>query len=174
LENHCLFTGRIILRKINLNFLSAIIWLVLATAIATECLRLGIGGFRSPDAGLFPFLTAALLGLFSLWLLIDSLLQKNRHPTENRIVWGKETKWRNILLTLGALVAYAFALNPIGYLLTTFLFLLFLFRQIGPQRWIVAILGAAFSSLLSYAIFHIWLQTQLPDGFFFSWVRNLL
>lgn len=162
------------MRKFTLNLLSAVIWLVLATAIGAECLRLGIGRFRNPDAGLFPLLTAVLLGFFSLWLLIDSLLQKSRHPAENGVVWGKETKWKNILLTLGALVAYAFALNPLGYLLTTFLFLLFLFRQIDPQRWIVAILGAAVSSLLSYAIFHIWLQTQLPDGFFFSWVGNWL
>jgi putative tricarboxylic transport membrane protein len=143
-------------------------------AVAAEAIRVGIGRFRSPDAGLFPFLTAVLLGVFSLWLFFDSLLRKSSPGEEHRAVWGKETRWKNILLTLAALAVYAFALNPLGYLLTTFLLILFLFRFIEPQRWIAAILGAAVTSSLSYTLFHIWLQTQLPDGFVLSWVRNLL
>jgi hypothetical protein len=34
-----------------------------------------------------------------------------------------------------------------------------------PQRWLVAIGGSAIASISSYAVFELWLKTQLPKGF---------
>jgi putative tricarboxylic transport membrane protein len=160
------------MRKYNL--ISACLWLVLSLFICVGSIHIGIGGFRNPDAGLFPLLTAVLLGIFSLLLFFDSLLKPSDRAKEAQPFWTRETRWKNILLTLAALLVYALVVDKVGYLLATFAFILFLFRVIEPQRWPVAILGALVTALVSDAIFNFWLQTQLPDGVLFAWLKNIL
>lgn len=160
------------MRKYNL--ISACVWLTLSLFIFAESIHIGIGGFRNPDAGLFPLLTAVLLGIFSLLLFFDSLLRPGDRANEAQPFWTREARWKNILLTLAALLVYALVLEKVGYLLVTFAFILFLFRVIEPQRWPVAILGAILTAGVSDAIFNVWLQTQLPDGVILAWLKNIL
>jgi len=68
-------------------------------------------------------------------------------------------------LVLAVLLAYTAFLEVLGFLLATFLLLLFLFRGIEPQRWVVSIGGSALTSFITYALFELWLKTQLPKGF---------
>ena len=156
------------------NLIGALLWLGLSVLIGMESLRIGIGTFRAPDAGLFPLLTSILIGLFSLWLLSDGLLRKRAAAKDEPPVWSEETIWKNLLYTVSALVGYALFIDKVGYVLTTFVFLLFLFRAIEPQRWPVAVLASMLTVSLSYAIFQVWLQTQLPDGVVLLWLRRVL
>ncbi len=154
------------------NLIGSCVWLALAVFIIAESMRIGIGGFRNPDAGLFPIFNAVLLALFSLLLLGDSIFR--RREKGEKAVWPKDINWKNLLLTLAALLVYALILEKAGYVLTTFLFILFLSRAIEPQKWTVAFAGALATAGLSYLIFEVWLQTQLPDGVVFTWFRKIL
>jgi putative tricarboxylic transport membrane protein len=157
----------------KLNLIGGLTWLGLSIIIGVESFRIGIGSFRSPDAGLFPFLTAILLCLLSLWLLSDTILGGTGQKKDDRQVWGEETRWKNLAFTVLALVLYALVVDKVGFLVTTFLFLLSLSRVIEPQRWPVAILGAMLTVFLSYAIFQVWLQSQLPDGVIISRLKDI-
>lgn len=156
------------------NLISGFIWIILALLICLESLKLGMGSLRNPDAGLFPFFTAILMGFFSIILLLETLIKKSQEKKEELVVWSKETLWKNIILTSLSLVAYALIMEKVGYLLTTLMFILFLFKAIEPQKWIVSILGAMVTVLLSYIIFTVWLQCQFPDGVVMEWVKNFL
>ena len=67
-------------------------------------------------------------------------------------------------LLLVVLVAYTFLLDPLGYLLCTFLLVLFMLRAIDPQRWTVALGMAAVTAVGSYVVFAVWLTVPLPRG----------
>jgi putative tricarboxylic transport membrane protein len=155
------------------NLIGGFLWLGVSVLIGIESLRIGIGTFRAPDAGLFPLLTSILLGLFSLWLLSESLFTKSTPERNESPVWSEDTIWKNLIFTLVGLVAYALILDKAGFLLTTFAFLLFLFRAIEPQRWPTAILAALLTVFLSYAVFQMWLQSQLPEGALLNWLRRM-
>ena len=74
-------------------------------------------------------------------------------------------RWKNLAGVLVSLFIYAGILDFLGFVLSTFLLLVFLFRfGITPQRWIWAIGGGAIASLSCYAVFELWLRTQLPKG----------
>ena len=112
------------------------------------------------------------MGFFSILLLLEALFKKSRGKEKKVIVWSRETLWKNLILTSLALIAYALIMEKVGYLLATFVFILFLFKTVEPQKWIVSILGAIVTVLLSYIIFNVWLQCQFPEGFIMEWVKN--
>jgi putative tricarboxylic transport membrane protein len=74
--------------------------------------------------------------------------------------------WKSLLVILGVLFGYALFLDFLGFLVSTFLLLVMLFRLVEPQRWVVAIGGSALASIASYIVFEVWLKTQLPKGIF--------
>ena len=55
-------------------------------------------------------------------------------------------------------------MKPLGFLLCTVLFTGFLLRAVEPQRWPVVIAGAVGMALGAFAIFDLWLKTQLPQS----------
>ncbi len=71
-----------------------------------------------------------------------------------------------MLKILGVLVLYAIFLNTLGFLLVTFLMMVYLFRVIKPMSWKKILGGAFLTAFGSYAVFELWLQAQLPRGIF--------
>ena len=70
-----------------------------------------------------------------------------------------------MLATFLALIAYNLLLTPLGFTLTTFLFIAFLVRFIFPQTWARTFIVAVFSALAARLLFINFLETQLPKGF---------
>jgi len=64
------------------------------------------------------------------------------------------------------MVAYAFLVDKLGFPITTFCFILILFKVCESYRWVPAVLGALVASLGTYLIFGLWLQCQFPKGWF--------
>lgn len=84
---------------------------------------------------------------------------------ERKAFWEERTRWPKVVLTLVFIFVYGLLLEPLGFLLTTFLMMGFLLRLIEPQRWRTVIAGAVLSALGSYLIFQVWLEVELPKGF---------
>lgn len=78
--------------------------------------------------------------------------------------WYVKARWKKLVLILVILLSYAFLLEKLGYVLSTFLLLFFLFRFVEAQRWLVTIAGSLMVSLVSYGVFDKWLKMQLPKG----------
>jgi Tripartite tricarboxylate transporter TctB family len=76
---------------------------------------------------------------------------------------GGGRRWK-VALVLLALVVYAYALPHLGFVLTTTMVLIFLFKIVEPQRWSIAIGGALASAVIAYVLFKVWLGAQLPPG----------
>ena len=63
-----------------------------------------------------------------------------------------------------ALLIYALTMEHLGFILSTTLFIAFLLWLVERQRWYVIVFGAVFSSLATYLVFKVWLETALPIG----------
>ena len=150
------------MRKYNL--ITGIIWLILAILILGEAIRLDLGTLHFPGPGFFPFLTAIPLAFLAFLLIWETTAGKGRTAKESQTVWAADTDWRKILFSLAALIIYALLLERVGYILGTFLLMLFLFKNIESQKWGIAIFASAVAVLLSYFIFDVWLQCRFPEG----------
>ena len=150
------------------NLISGVIWLILAVLISVSSVRLGLGDYRVPGPGFFPFLTALPLGVFSVYLIATCILSD---AEKRKIAWPINRNGTKIVLTITALIAYSLFLEKIGYLLNTFFLMLFLFKNIEPQKWKIALLGSFLSVALSYVVFNVWLEVQWPAGIIENWIR---
>ena len=131
--------------------------------ICEEARKLDYGLIVKPGPGFFPFWLGILLMIVSLVLIGHYALEKFDPSVASQRLW-KGLAWGKVLYSLGSLVIYAVFLETVGYIITTFLLLFFLFLGVGSQRWLVAILGSLTTSFITYALFKLWLQVQLPVG----------
>jgi len=76
------------------------------------------------------------------------------------------TRWTKPLIVTGCLAAFAFLLQPLGFLLSAIPLLLLLLRVIDPVRWTLAIPLAVLAPLCVWWVLKHGLLIQLPSGLF--------
>jgi putative tricarboxylic transport membrane protein len=133
----------------------------LAVFILLEAGKLSFGSMRVPQTAFFPVVLATLLLILSLILLVGAL---RRAPTGRGIDRIEAEGWFRIGATLVTLIGFAFALERLGFLLSTFLLMVLLLRAIEPQAWHKVLAVALVTSLVAYAIFGWLLGIPLPAG----------
>ena len=133
--------------------------LVLAAVAAHEAGTLPSGTLHSPGPGFFPWWTSLALVLLALVLMIQTLLWRAA-PQTGEAPGGIA----RVVALLAVLGAYAFALEPVGYPLCTFLLVLFMLRVIAVYRWPIALAMALLVAGGSYVVFAVWLKVALPPG----------
>jgi putative tricarboxylic transport membrane protein len=137
--------------------------LVVGFGFVAGGLRCGLGQLTSPGAGFFPLLTGSVMSLLSAALLVKSILQRDRTGQEESF-WLRPGSSRKVLAALACLVFYLLALDFLGYIVTTFVFILSLFRWINGKRWTTSLLAALILSAGSYLLFKTGLGVSLPMG----------
>lgn len=152
--------------KKDVNLWPSILLMIFSGAVAGEAYNLGLGSIHAPGPGFVIFGTSCLMGLLALHLFVKSLLTREGKEKMIEDIWrGK--RWRQVAIIFIGLVIYVFFLNPLGYLLATFFFLLFLFWIIKEDmkgEWITISGIAALASCTTYLIFSRWFALQFPKG----------
>lgn len=141
---------------------SSIFFLTVSVMVFVGSIQLGLGTTRQPGPGFITFGASGLLGILSLIGFVRTFPGKGK-PKEalfKNILW-----WRVVLSGL-AILAYALVMPTLGYLISTFLLMLFLYFMIHEQKWYWVIISSLLSSLGSYYLFSKLLNCQFPDGFF--------
>ncbi|HEV8719817.1 MAG TPA: tripartite tricarboxylate transporter TctB family protein [Candidatus Binatia bacterium] len=133
----------------------------LALAALLEASKLQFGRLNSPQAGFFPLILAIFLAIFSLVLMAQAISEPKEESGASR---GGSAIWKRIVLAVGALVVFGVLFESLGYITTTFLFIAFLLRAVEQQKWSLVVVVAFFTSLATYLVFGLLLNTPLPGG----------
>jgi putative tricarboxylic transport membrane protein len=120
---------------------------------------LRFGTIAAPGPGFFPLCLAAALCLSALGLLVRAWRMA---PTATAPMPG--LRRTAVAGTLLSLLVYALVLEWLGFLLATFALLLFFFRALQRQSWLVVLAGSLATSVLGYLVFKTWLGVSLPAG----------
>jgi putative tricarboxylic transport membrane protein len=151
-------------RLTSLRSRDAIGGLVLLAVAAAAWLAAGelpSGALHRPGPGLFPKSLAVLIAGLAILLVIRSAGGSAASLAD---LWPDRGGVRRIAVMLVTLLAYAVALEPVGYLLTTAGAFVILLRWVSARSWCTTGAGAALASAGSYLLFARWLMVSLPPG----------
>lgn len=149
----------------NSDLLSSLFWMGLGILFLIGALQQGLIRKEVPGPGFLPFIVAIILISLSLMLFIPALVKKRETngAIEKPQFFPEKDSLKKIFLSILALFAYGIALDYGGYMLTTFVLMLFMPRLIEPIRWIKLFILAFLTAVLSYLLFYV-LEVRLPIG----------
>jgi putative tricarboxylic transport membrane protein len=136
---------------------AAFVLLVFGLIALEEARKLRFGTIAKPGPGFFPVVLS-----FAFCAVCVVLLMAAWRARAGDAPAG--LGWRKIVATMAALFVYAFLLEPAGFVIATFALLLFFFRALERQRWVLAVTGSFVTAFVTYLVFKVWLQVQLPPG----------
>jgi putative tricarboxylic transport membrane protein len=148
------------------NVISSLFWMGVSILFCVGAFKYGITRSGIPGAGFFPLLAGFIMIVLSLVVLGSSF--KKREESEilqKEKFFPRKTSLKRLGLTLAGLFFYWFLLESVGFIGTTFLFLVYLLRFIEPQGWTKVLVFSALATGVSYLLFSILLKVQLPIGF---------
>lgn len=135
----------------------------------------GISGFEALSApGAIP-MAATLAMAISAGIV---LIRTARATAERSSHFGRDILPVRIVVIGLLLIAYAFALQPVGFLPTSVVFLVLAIKYLSKRSWGFAIGVSLFSLVLIYLIFRIVFTVLMPagivpEGEMLAWLRNL-
>jgi len=144
------------------DLFSSLFWLLVGAGVCYSGYDLELGTLHDPGSGFIFFWVGVIMVGLSLIIFVRAM-HREAKAGEMKLLWSG-VQWLKIIAVLVALFLYAYAFTPLGFILSTTLLLIFLFKAVEPQRWSVAIAGAVLSTLTAYAVFQVWLGSQLPKG----------
>jgi putative tricarboxylic transport membrane protein len=142
--------------------ISSLFWMAMGIGICYGGFDLHLGSLHDPGSGFMFFWVGVIMIGLSLIVLIKAVREKG-HAKELQVLWAG-IRLGKAVSVLAALFIYAYALTALGFILTTILLLIFLFKAVEPQKWSWAVLGAILCTLAAYGLFQFWLGCQLPQG----------
>ena len=147
---------------------AAISMFVFGAITAALSLQLPLGALRTPGSGFFPL----ALGLALMALAAGRGVQLYRArpeaaapgtPAAPAAAEGEGATRRVVLFVCGVIAAVAL-LQPLGYVLSSFLLMLVLLLILGLRPWYTSAGIAFVSAAACYVVFVFWLKIPLPPG----------
>jgi putative tricarboxylic transport membrane protein len=146
----------------NRDLLSSILWMALGALFVAGSLQQGLMRRGVPGPGFLPFFSGLALVFISLFVFIPALSRGIKVEAGN--FFPERDSLKKLLLALAALVAFGVAMEYAGYLLTTLFFMFFTARIMKPKGSRMILVLAVLTAVLTYLLFVVLLEVQLPKG----------
>lgn len=140
----------------------------LASVFYSLSLPQGLTEMGVLKAGVFPLIISSALLLFSLSLVIQSVLAQKKHKKANKLepalllkkLYGKSALW------IYSVFVYFFLTDILGYAIATFIYIFLTLRFWFKYKPIFSILTGIAVTLGTYLVFNTFLKITLPPGLF--------
>jgi putative tricarboxylic transport membrane protein len=117
-----------------------------------------------PGPGCLAFIVGSILIGLSVLVLVPAVSRRRETAGPEQAFFPHPESSRKLSIALLALLGYGAAVEPLGFGITTFLFLVLVLTFIEPQKWRTVVLFAGLTTLCAYLLFTA-LKVELPKGF---------
>jgi hypothetical protein len=143
-----------------IGFTAALIGLAVAITSWTH----NVGTLARPGPFLLPFLTGLCLATTGLYSLFKALSANRPDETKPKKLFDQSIL--KVVMVIMAMGVYTVVVSWIGYSISTFLLLIFLFKTAGFRSWINIVLAAFVVTISTYLLFGYLLKLRFPAGIF--------
>jgi hypothetical protein len=123
---------------------------------------LKFGSIHVPDAGFLPFLCG--VGLTFLGIAWAIILQMTKEKAGQEPV--EKGRWHKPALSLGLMVIYGWAMEEVGYITSTLIFMVAWQQVIEREKWLKTIVISVLGTISMYALFAYFLKVPIPQELF--------
>jgi putative tricarboxylic transport membrane protein len=150
---------------LNADRLSALVFLAIGLCALYSSTILGLGTTREPGPGFLGFLTSSFISLMALIVFFQSIKKIEDKKQKVSDLW-RGLKWRRPLGVCLITIGYILVFEWLGFVVSTFLFLMILMKGMEALAWWKALFLSALSTGFSYLLLSISLESTLPKGIF--------
>ena len=144
--------------------IGSLFWIGVGLFFCIGALRYGLFEEDVPGPGLLPLIAGMVLISLGIGVFIPSLKKGAKTKSAEKGFFPEKDSFKKLFLAVVGLGGYGMALEYMGFLIMTFLFMIFLLRFIEPQKWTVVLTTSLLTAASSYLLFQIFLKVQLPKG----------
>ncbi len=146
----------------TIDTLFSLFLILVGVVFCLSSFKIGIGRINAPGPGFIPFGTGGLLILFSIGTIFETYFSRK---VEGKASLFSGKRWEVVLSVLISLFFYVLVLDILGFVLATFLILMFLF-SISEKQSLKVVLGASMlTTAFAYLLFDYFLKIPFPIGF---------
>jgi putative tricarboxylic transport membrane protein len=142
------------------NRIQAALWAVFGLYIAYEGFLLKLGTGRAPKPGFMIFWMGVVIVVLASLFFIGTFTTPDQEHTAR---W-RGVGWFRGAKLMAALFLYVAVFQLLGFILSTFLLLVYMFKGLEPQSWRNALLYSAVTVAVCYLVFGVFLELQFPSG----------
>jgi hypothetical protein len=144
------------MKRLGSEVIGSLFWIGIGICFALGGVKLNIGEFRNPGAGFLPTIMGLIMICISTFTLIKGLL--------GPISPISQIAWRRHSLMVASVFFYALLLDFIGFLPSTFVFMLILFGLFlkGERKWPKVFLYSTSTALAAWLLFSMALSIPFP------------
>ena len=147
-----------------------IVWIGMGFIICVLALQFDLGSFHQPGPGFVALLSGLFIAGVGLAMVAARILSKRRLDKGSVADYPfRIAAWPRLIYTMGLLLAYVILIEPVGFILTTFLLMFGLFFDYEKRNYAWSLFFSVATALVSYLVFEVWLHCQLPRGIFPWW-----
>ena len=140
--------------------MSTLFFVGLAIAVSLESIRIGPGSLSNPGPGLIPLGSGLVLGILGLIGFFRTFVKSSKEGRrEDAVKLGGRT-----ISALASMMAFAFLINTLGFLIVTFLWMGFVCRWIARMGWKGTIFTSVVTPLCTWLLFEYFLEIRFPRG----------
>jgi putative tricarboxylic transport membrane protein len=147
------------------DMITGVVLLALSGYVIQDSLRMPPSATFGPSAGFLPLWLSVLLALFAAILFVSAWRRPATEKDSESIFPGKQALVA-ITLVLVGLAAYIFLIEILGFLVDTFLFIVFLMKLVEREKWRLTLIVAVSTTAVLFITFQILLQITLPSNMF--------
>jgi putative tricarboxylic transport membrane protein len=149
--------------NIRFDRIASIVFFALGILVVVESQKISTSAYGSsvgPSA--FPIGLGILLIVLSIFLFIETVRHKKAYEIAASKNGESAPNYKNFLIIFISALAYVLLLEPVGYLITTFAFLLIAFQTLEKGKFITsAIIAAGFTGVIYFGFVNV-LGGSLP------------
>ena len=147
------------------EIITGFILLVLSGLVIWKALEMPPSATFGPGAGFLPFWLGVLLAVLSTILVGSAVASQTTGEESEPVFPGKKALFA-ISLVLVGLAVYIVLIDVLGYVLDTFLFVLFLVKVVEREKWRLALAVSVCATVALFTVFQVLLKITLPSNMF--------
>jgi putative tricarboxylic transport membrane protein len=147
------------------EMITGVVLLILSGLVIWGALEMPPSATFGPGAGFLPFWLGVLLAVLATILFVSAWRSQATEKDSEPVFPGKQALFA-ITSVLVGLAVYIFFIDTLGYLVDTFLFVVFLVKVVEREPWPLTLKVAVATTAGLFITFHILLKITLPSNMF--------